>query len=135
MSLGGNHSLAVRHGFAYAWGLNDCGILGISNLERATKPALLSNLAAAQVSAGWKHSAGVTPNGQLFVWGSGGSVGHPSGIYEIGRFGAGGQLGLGDDHDRMEPTQVTLENPNSSFVQVSCGFNHTAAVVAESLAN
>lgn len=50
---------------------------------------------------------------------------------------SGGQLGLGDENDRWEPaavTQLRWDHQNLSLnswraVQVSCGMNHTAAVV------
>ncbi|GMH46170.1 hypothetical protein BSKO_14138 [Bryopsis sp. KO-2023] len=66
------------------------------------------------------------------MWGSGGSVGHPSGLYEIGELSCGGQLGLGDDYDRLEPTKVKNDwaekGTASAFAKISCGFNHTAAL-------
>lgn len=112
------------------WGMNDNGVLGINDMEHAPFPTIISNLDLKQVGAGWKHNAGVTSSGMLFTWGSGGSVGHPSGLYEIGKSSSGGQLGLGDDYDRLEPTKVMDEawHARYSWMQVSCGFNHTAAI-------
>ena len=97
-----------------------------------------------QVSTGWKHSAAVGLHGELYAWGWGGSVGTAT-SYERGR-SSGGQLGLGDEFDYWAPTQITdlqtaiqdKQPPLQEFVkpaaqwtalQVSCGFNHTAAVV------
>lgn len=50
---------------------------------------------------------------------------------------SGGQLGVGDENDRWEPAAVTqlhwdhriLLQDSWRAVQVSCGMNHTAAVV------
>ena len=95
-----------------------------------------------QVSTGWMHSAAVGPHGELYAWGWGGSVGTAT-SYETGR-SSGGQLGLGNEFDYWAPTQITdlqtaiqdKQPPESvapaaewRALQVSCGFNHTAAVV------
>lgn len=98
------------------------------------------------MSTGWKHSAAIGHHGDLYAWGWGGSVGTAT-SFETGR-SSGGQLGLGNEFDYWAPTQVTdlqtdgghhhdqlgQQEPISSVlkwkaVQVSCGFNHTAAVV------
>lgn len=89
------------------------------------------------MAAGWQHSAGVTSDGQLLTWGWGGSVGSESGL--IPHYSsAGGQLGHDNDFDYWKPTLVqhleTSEGcriPASScrFLQVSCGSNHSAAIV------
>ncbi|GMH42814.1 hypothetical protein BSKO_10733 [Bryopsis sp. KO-2023] len=133
LALGCSHSIAVRHESTYIWGTNDCGVLGLNAEEKAMVPTIIPNLTLKQVSGGWKHSGGITPTGKLFMWGSGGSVGHPSGLYEIGKLSCGGQLGLGDDYDRLEPTEVKNDwaekGTASAFAQISCGFNHTAALL------
>lgn len=97
-------------------------------------------IAGMQVSAGWKHSCGTGHAGQLYGWGWGGSVGSTTSL-ESGR-SSGGQLGLGDEFDYWAPTQVAdlqtaarqevsagQNAPVWNAVQVSCGFNHTAAVI------
>ena len=97
-----------------------------------------------QVSTGWKHSAAIGHSGELYAWGWGGSVGTAT-SFETGK-SSGGQLGLGNEFDYWAPTQVTdlqtgsggdepvQQEPSLSkmrwrALQVSCGFNHTAAVV------
>lgn len=75
--------------------------------------------AALQISAGNAHAALIHRTGQLYVWGVGGS----------------GRLGLDLSHagdaqaDVSEPTlvQTLAERP---VLRVSCGFSHTAAIVA-----
>jgi len=90
-----------------------------------------------QVAAGWQHSAGVTRDGQLLTWGWGGSVGTESGLFPQ-HISSGGQLGHDNEFDYWKPTAVQhLESSDSSvpasaswrFLQVSCGANHTAALV------
>ena len=90
-----------------------------------------------QVAAGWRHCAGVTREGQLYTWGWGGSVGSESGLFP-GHTSSGGQLGHGNEFDYWKPTRVErlrlgdggeISSDRVRFLQVSCGANHTAAVV------
>lgn len=97
-----------------------------------------------QISTGWKHSAAVGHAGELYCWGWGGSVGTATSL-ETGQ-SSGGQLGLGNEFDYWAPTLVSdLQMSESGALQseaqepvlaarwkaleVSCGFNHTAAVI------
>ena len=89
-----------------------------------------------QVASGWQHNAGVE-NGRLWSWGWGGSVGSDSAVFPQ-HTSSGGQLGLGNEFDYWKPTAVqdlTDEEgkrlPASSWgaLHVSCGLNHTAAIV------
>ncbi|CAG9464802.1 unnamed protein product [Pedinophyceae sp. YPF-701] len=69
---------------------------------------LPAGVKALQVSCGDQHSAVVTDDGQLFVWGC----------------GAGGRLGLGDESD--QPTPVRVRSIAGTHVtQVACGARHT----------
>lgn len=132
LTLGGQHSIAVQNGGAtYSWGANESGGLGIgTDNYQSSPPTQIPGLALDHASCGWKHSAGVTPHGRLFTWGFGGSVGEPSALYEKGDLGSGGQLGLGNDFDFWSPTEVAFDSvPEVKVLQVSCGFNHTAAVL------
>ena len=103
--------------------------------SRCTLP-VYTILSLKQVAAGWKHSAALGQDGQLFTWGWGGSVGSTTNL-ESGR-SSGGQLGLGNEFDYWGVTQVTdlqtgadmqSSEPVWKAIQVSCGFNHTAAIV------
>ena len=96
ISCGGLHSLAVLFsGNAYSWGGNEAGALGMPSgrglPQTASRPWQLP-ISLRQVSAGWKHSAGVNSRGELYCWGGGGTAG-------TGSDSSGGQLGLGSESD------------------------------------
>ncbi|KAF9681843.1 hypothetical protein SADUNF_Sadunf05G0045100 [Salix dunnii] len=62
--------------------------------------------------------------GNLFTWGWGGS----HGTFSEDGLSSGGQLGHGDDMDYINPTLVAFEKKMKA-VEVSCGFNHTGAIL------
>ena len=66
-----------------------------------------------QVSCGAEHSAAVTDNGELYVWGS----------------GSEGQLGLGT----AECELPSLLKFRSKVKLVACGYYHTAVVTGNFL--
>lgn len=89
-----------------------------------------------QVACGWRHNAGVI-DGRLWTWGWGGSVGSDSAVFPQ-HTSSGGQLGLGSEFDYWKPTAVeelvdeegrSLPALHWSALSVSCGLNHTAAIV------
>ncbi|CEF97508.1 Regulator of chromosome condensation, RCC1 [Ostreococcus tauri] len=126
VTCGGLHTLASTSAGVVSWGANQHGELGHGSNSDAKsaipKPIKLSSRGWSKLSAGWKHSAGVSNDGKLFAWGFGGSVGSHSDE----KLSSGGQLGLGNDFDYWEPTEVWLPG---DAVGVSCGFNHTLALV------
>ncbi|KAI8464458.1 MAG: regulator of chromosome condensation 1/beta-lactamase-inhibitor protein II [Monoraphidium minutum] len=152
LALGCDYSLAVgSHGRVASWGTDDSGCLGQGlKWPRPATPAparVAARLAAA--AAGWRHAAGADEDGRLFAWGWGGAVGAGGLAAPSADLGAG-QLGLGDDRDRFEPSQVLrLRVGPAGFRDlrqsvgaggglwrargVSCGRNHTAAVVEVAL--
>jgi len=76
LSLGTNFTLVVtEHGDLYAFGTNRNGQLGLGTTENQLLPALVDKVQAfageeiVSVSCGCAHSAGVTRNDNLFVWG------------------------------------------------------------------
>ena len=101
-----SHSAAITaNGDLYIWGSNNANQLGLGVVdtdgryyhiqETPTKVPGLPN--AVSVCLGPKHSAAITANGDLYIWGAGSS----------------GQLGLGDNTSRNSPTIVTVINSNT----------------------
>ncbi|CAK7354630.1 unnamed protein product [Dovyalis caffra] len=89
--------------------------------ERVEGPFLRSPVD--KVSCGWKHTA-VISDGNVFTWGWGGS----HGTFSEDGLSSGGQLGHGDDIDYVNPTLVAFEKKMKAL-EVSCGFNHTGAIL------
>eukprot|EP00850_Spirogloea_muscicola_P020445 SM000216S06571 [mRNA] locus=s216:185144:189462:+ [translate_table: standard] len=144
VACGGYHTAALAGcGDLSVWGGNEGGCLGLGRNVLANVPGptrveadAVKQLTMVQVACGWKHTAAVSANGILFVWGWGGAPGAAVGSGDSG----GGQLGLDNDYDQPVPAHVALlatnrdrEGPPQRLLpvlQVSCGFNHTAAVLA-----
>lgn len=85
----------------------------------------LESLRVTQVQCGWKHTMALTVDGDVFAWGWGGS----QGTHGVDGLSSGGQLGLGNENDFLEPTQV--KSKNMKAIQISCGFNHSGAILEE----
>jgi alpha-tubulin suppressor-like RCC1 family protein len=73
ISAGLNHSLAIRNGAVYAWGLNNYGQLGDGTTTNRINPLLLggtlNGLVVTQIAAGDYHSLALTSDFRLFAWG------------------------------------------------------------------
>jgi alpha-tubulin suppressor-like RCC1 family protein len=112
-------------GLAYCWGSNEVGALGIgdrpgpeacSGLPCSTTPVrVVGGLVFRQLSAGWVHACGVTPNNRLFCWGHNHT----------------GQLGDGTAADSPRPIRIAR---GLAFRQVSAGDLHTCAVTTDGAA-
>ncbi|XP_073294968.1 ultraviolet-B receptor UVR8 isoform X2 [Primulina huaijiensis] len=130
VACGGYHTCVITSnlygGDLYAWGSNENGCLGIGcteviySPERVQGPFLKQPVT--QVSCGWKHTAAIS-GGDIYTWGWGGS----NGTFKEDGHSPGGQLGHGDDVDYIEPALLDFYK-NVKALQVSCGFNHTAAL-------
>lgn len=150
LALGGLHSLAIPHSNQIlSWGANQNGLLGLGSHANMSVsiPTLIPAVYASQASAGWKHNLAIGMEGQLMSWGWGGSVGTQS-VYDSNST-TGGQLGFDSEMDCWSPAivpqiigpggaAIAHEIPASETddaryqwrtVQVSCGFNHSAAIV------
>ncbi|XP_051115281.1 ultraviolet-B receptor UVR8 isoform X3 [Andrographis paniculata] len=121
------HSTCICDGGEmYTWGSNENGCLGIGGTdisytpERVQGPLLRQSVT--KVSCGWKHTAAIS-GGFIYTWGWGGS----NGTFKDDGHSPGGQLGQGDDVDYSEPMLLNLPE-NIKATQISCGFNHTAAL-------
>ncbi|KZV47581.1 hypothetical protein F511_12850 [Dorcoceras hygrometricum] len=127
VACGGYHTCAISNGGdLYTWGSNENGCLGIGCTDVIFSPERVQGpfvkQPATQVSCGWKHTAAIS-GGNIYTWGWGGS----NGTFKEDGHSPGGQLGHGDDVDYIEPTPLDFYK-NVKAVQVSCGFNHTAAL-------
>ncbi|KAG6549771.1 hypothetical protein Mapa_008752 [Marchantia paleacea] len=132
VACGGYHTGAVtRLGDLFMWGSNENGCLGFGykHTDSTSIPVKVDGALTMQnvveVACGWKHSCALTDDGKLFAWGWGGA----EGTYSSDGSSGGGQLGLGNEFDFNEPTLVPVKSMKG--VQISCGFNHTAAIFKE----
>ncbi|KAG8373663.1 hypothetical protein BUALT_Bualt11G0047600 [Buddleja alternifolia] len=129
VACGGYHTCIITNGGElYTWGSNENGCLGIGCTDMAYSPERvqgpLLTQTVSKVSCGWKHTAAISgKGGNIYTWGWGGS----NGTFKEDGHSPGGQLGQGDDVDYIEPILVEFHN-SVKALQVSCGFNHTAAI-------
>ncbi|KAM0841621.1 hypothetical protein ACQ4PT_058890 [Festuca glaucescens] len=128
VACGGYHTCVVTdRGDLYSWGSNENGCLGLGGTGIVRSPEVLRSslfkLPVSKVSCGWKHTA-VISGEDIYTWGWGGANGT---FFEEGH-SSGGQLGHGNDVDYFEPMMVKF-GKNARAVHVSCGFNHTGAIL------
>ncbi len=121
----GSHHVAMivqderSHGSLYTWGVGSLGRLGHGEkeFEDLNYPKIVQDLKVTSIidiSCGYSHSAAVSKNGDLFLWGSASS----------GELGFGGQKA---EYYCHTPTQLLL--PCCTVLKVSCGAVHTACIV------
>lgn len=111
------HTLAITvDGQVFSWGDGEYGKLGHGNSATQKYPKMIQGPLVGKVvicvSAGYRHSAAVTCDGELYTWGEG----------DFGR------LGHSDSQSRNVPTLV---KDISSVGQVACGSSHTIAVAQD----
>ena len=118
VAAGGSHTAAVtKDGDLYMWGYNNYGQLGVyTNVDKNT-PVLVNNSTTAlpaksvkYVALGGSHSAAITKDGSLYIWG----------------WNNYGQLGDGTTTDRYTPIKI-MDNVAS----VSLGNSHSAAITKD----
>ncbi|TYZ58766.1 hypothetical protein PybrP1_003335 [[Pythium] brassicae (nom. inval.)] len=137
VACGFSHSMALTsRGQVFVWGSATHGKLGIGPVGAAESftlaPVLLSlprGVVVRKIACGPSHSALLSTDGHLYVWGS----------------GDGGKLGLGDGRDVGQdgvprnggslgvlaaPTRVREPFADEKLVEVSCGVGHTAVLSA-----
>ncbi|XP_047185393.1 probable E3 ubiquitin-protein ligase HERC1 isoform X3 [Scophthalmus maximus] len=111
------HTLAITvEGEVFSWGDGEYGKLGHGNSATQKYPKIIQGpligKVVVSVSAGYRHSAAVTNDGELYTWGEG----------DFGR------LGHSDSQSRNMPTLV---KDISGVGQVACGSSHTIAVAQD----
>ncbi|CAB1352023.1 unnamed protein product [Coregonus sp. 'balchen'] len=111
-----NQSMPKKLGEVFSWGDGDYGKLGHGNSATQKYPKIIQGPLLGKVvvcvSAGYRHSAAVTNDGELYTWGEG----------DFGR------LGHSDSHSRNVPTLV---KDISGVGQAACGSSHTMAVAQD----
>ncbi|XP_068190129.1 probable E3 ubiquitin-protein ligase HERC1 isoform X2 [Antennarius striatus] len=111
------HTLAITvEGEVFSWGDGEYGKLGHGNSATQKYPKIIQGPLFSKtvvcVSAGYRHSAAVTSDGELYTWGEG----------DFGR------LGHSDSQSRNVPTLV---KDVSGVGHVACGSSHTIAVAQD----
>jgi alpha-tubulin suppressor-like RCC1 family protein len=117
---GNRHNVvASAEGEVYTWGRGSCGRLGHNDEQDMLAPAQLGREhfgggKIVFVAAGAAHTAALAERGVLWVWG-------------LGRCG---QLGLGDEDNRLIPTRLGADEVfGGSLVHTAaCGSFHTLVV-------
>jgi alpha-tubulin suppressor-like RCC1 family protein len=117
VACGGAHTLFLTETRrVFATGLNDCGQLGVSDVKsHAMDPLEVSGLDKdiLHISAGYYHSAAITVDGELYMWGKNSS----------------GQLGLGKKAARVVRVPTKVEALHGITIQsVALGSEHSVAV-------
>jgi alpha-tubulin suppressor-like RCC1 family protein len=119
VSGGGYHSLGITNtGIAYAWGYNGQGQLGDGTTTQRSSPVTVIGGITdwASVSAGNRHSLGVTDAGIAYAWG----------YNSFGR--------LGDDTTTNRSSPVTVIGAITDWASVSAGNSHSLGVTDSGIA-
>ncbi|XP_047141184.2 probable E3 ubiquitin-protein ligase HERC1 isoform X1 [Hydra vulgaris] len=109
-----SHTLALtKNGVVYSWGDGEFGKLGHGNVATQKLPKVIRGVFKNQIitfiSAGSRHSAAITKDGDLYTWGE----------------GEHGRLGHGDSSIQRVPTLVRSIDAAS---QVAAGCSHTVVL-------
>jgi alpha-tubulin suppressor-like RCC1 family protein len=100
VACGDHHVLAVGiDGSLYGWGMNKRGQLGLGGTETKHSPTLVPSMILSTVYANGLSSAGISPAGDLFTWGSGSK-------YRLMQQKVEGEDRQGDDSNRYVPAYV-----------------------------
>ena len=122
VTAGAYFTVCVTEGGAvFAFGSNNRGQLGLGDTEDRLVPTLLrgelENKSVLQAAAGSVHTTFVTADGSVFAFGH----------------NHYGQLGVGDEENRLVPTLLRGDLENKSVLQVAAGAMHTIFVTADGL--
>jgi hypothetical protein len=110
-----DHSAGIRsNGTLWTWGDNSFGQLGIGLTASRSSPVQVGSGTTGpwvSVSCGSMHTAAITNNGTLWIWGRNNN----------------GQLGMMDTVNRSSPVQVGT-GTTGPWTVISCGYLHTHAL-------
>lgn len=115
VSGGATHSVAMMaDGTLWTWGSNAYGQLGTaSSAPKSLEPVQIIGTPEATdwvaIEAGYNHTLALKLDGTAWAWGR----------------NEYGQLGLGDQSNRNEPTQIVLPDGSTNFRAVSGGWSHS----------
>jgi alpha-tubulin suppressor-like RCC1 family protein len=118
VAAGAVHSLAVTStGIAYAWGNNTNGRLGTGNTTNQSSPVTVVGGITnwSQVSAGYRHSLGVTSTGIAYAWG----------------YSDSGRLGTGTS---TISSPATILGGITNWRQLAAGTSHSLGVTSTGIA-
>jgi alpha-tubulin suppressor-like RCC1 family protein len=116
ITVGSGHTCAVTSGgLIYCWGDNSSGQLGDGTTTDRLLPVRVrgGTLRFRRVTAGSLHTCAETRDGKAYCWGN----------------NAWGQLGTGDNANRLTPTTFTI---GLTFRRVEAGSQHTCGVTTGS---
>ena len=133
IDTGLQHCLAVGHsGKVYAWGKGTRGQLGDGNNDSSNIPVTVKSAAyrAVAVSAGFNHSAALTAEGNVYVWGKGMST-----TPTQPKKGGGSDVGSARDklqsfEDQPKPRLLPRLGPRGLLVKEICSSNFTLVLRA-----
>lgn len=116
ISVGYNYAVGLTtNGMLFSYGKNDRGQLGHGDYSDRKQFELVESLKengekVTEVSCGNKHVIAKSANGKVYTWGMG--------FY--------GQLGTGEDENKLTPMQILLSDPkmkNLKAISVQAGYN------------
>jgi alpha-tubulin suppressor-like RCC1 family protein len=118
VALGQSHSLALTdRGQIFSWGMSKFGQCGHGERQTVKTPKVIASFSPVgavrciDIACGDRHSVALAADGRTYSWGC----------------GEHGQLGHGDDNDKLKPSLLTaLQNTN--VTSVKCGSIHSCFV-------
>lgn len=111
ISVGNSHMLGIKsNGYLFAWGYNNKGQLGLSDVTTRSSPVQIGSGTWSKVSAGYNYSLAIDTTNKLYAWGD----------------NSLSLLGLSDTVTRSSPVQIGT----SSWTAVYAGPSHAVAIRA-----